>query len=125
MMWYFLKSSNTLSLILNKLDFGSLIGLHVANLYFIKELFNESKFLEKNSKFILFFSIAISIIYFLIPHSLFPKNLPIIFHQIHFFLIYSLILIGIFSFYKKDTFAKFFTIFFTIVFFTASISLVY
>tara|TARA_Y100001954_G_scaffold42968_2_gene44114 strand:- start:6863 stop:9481 length:2619 start_codon:yes stop_codon:yes gene_type:complete len=125
MMWYFLKSSNTLSLILNKLDFGSLIGLHVANLYFIKELFNESKFLEKNSKFILSFSIAISIIYFLIPHSLFPKNLPIIFHQIHFFLIYSLILIGIISFYKKDAFAKFFTIFFTIVFFTAFISLVY
>ena len=118
--WYFLKSSSGLWMTITKIKFVSVIILNMANLFFVKELFEESKILEKCSKPILYISVLICLIFFTIPVSYFSKNTPTIFLQTHFFIIYSLILTATIQSYKKDKLAKLLTVFFFIVMFLFS-----
>ncbi len=123
--WYFLKSSTGLWKTIAKIEFTSAIILNVANLFLIKELFEESKILEKCTKPILYFSILISLIFFTIPASYFSKNIPTIFLQVHFLIVYSFILMATIQSYKNDKLAKFLTFFFFIVLFISSTYIIF
>ncbi|MBG09444.1 MAG: hypothetical protein CME68_11850 [Halobacteriovoraceae bacterium] len=117
--WYFIKGSTTLSMILTKTHFITFVGLNLANVYLIKKMFNESDFLKKNTKLILYFSIIVSVIYFLMPLLSISQNMNPIFYQVHFFITYSFNLFGSYKFLKKHEFAKNFTFFFITILLTA------